>query len=794
MGRAGELQREITALRERLSRLNEASLRINESLDLNVVLRELVESARALTGAGYGGITTLDDDGRLLEFVSSGFTEDEYHQVLSLPDGQRVFEYLSAVPEPLRTPDLLEHVRSRGFSGGVVLMKTFLGAPIRHRDRQVAHFYLGDKDGGLEFTGDDEEALTMLASQAAAAIANLQRRRHEQRARADLETLIDSSPVGVVVFDARSGQVASQNREAARIAHRLSTVDRAPEQVLDVLAVRRADGSEIDLGEMSLVQALGVGETVRAEEMVLQVPGGRPVTILVNATPIRSKGGYLESVVVTLQDLTPLEELERLRAEFLAMVSHELTAPLTSIKGSATTLLGAADSLDAAELLQFHRIIDQQADHMQQLLKDLQDVARIETGTLSVAPEAVDAAVLVDQARKASLIGGGRNNIHIDLAPDLPPVAADRPRVVQVLGRLLSNAARHSPETSPISLSATLEGAHVAFSVADEGMGMPAELLPHLFRKHSRLGGDDRSGIAASGLGLAICKGIVEAHGGRIRAESDGPGTGARFTFTVPALAESAHPASRGSPTFARSRRMGPGGRRVLALDNDPEMLRYVRETLMAAGYVPIVTADPEGLGRLIVEEKPDLVLLDLTLPGPDGMDLMERLPELTHIPVIFLSGYGGDQILARALGAGADDYIVKPFSPTELVARIETVLRRRTAPEGSRPSKRYSLGNLNIDYTHRQVTVADRPVRLTDKEYRLLVELAVNAGRALTHDYLLRQVWGPGYSRQAGLVRTVVKNLRRKLGDEAGSPTYIFTEQRVGYRMAGAGPRPEEA
>lgn len=793
MGRARELQREVTALRERLSRLNEASLRINESLDLNVVLRELVESARALTGAGYGGLTTLDDDGGMLEFVSSGFTEDEYHQVLSLPDGQQIFEYLSAVPEPLRTPDLLEHVRSRGFCGGVVLTKTFLGTPIRLGDRRLAHFYLGEKDGGLRFTADDEDALTMLASQAAAAIANLQRRRHEQRARADLETLIDSSPVGVVVFNARTGQVASQNREAARIAQRLSTGDRAPTQVLDVLSVRRADGTEIDLGKMPLVQALS-GETVRAEEMVLQVPGGRPVTILVNATPIRSKEGELESVVVTLQDLTPLEELERLRAEFLGMVSHELTAPLTSIKGSATTLLSGADSLDAAELVQFHRIIDQQADHMQQLLKDLQDVARIETGTLSVAPEPVDAAVLVDQARDASLIRGGRNNIHIDLAPDLPPVAADRPRVVQVLGKLLSNAARHSPETSPIRLSASLEGAHVAFSVADEGMGMPAELLPHLFRKHSRLGGDDRSGIAGSGLGLAICRGIVEAHGGRIRAESGGPGTGARFTFTVPALEESAHP-SRGLPTFGRRQRTVPGGRRVLALDSDPEMLRYVRDTLMAAGYVPIVTADPEGLGRLIVEEKPDLVLLDLTLPGPDGIDLMERLPELADVPVIFLSAYGGDQILARALGAGADDYIVKPFSPTELVARIETVLRRRAAPEGSRPSRGYSLGALNIDYTHRRVTVADRPVRLTDKEYRLLVELSVNAGRALTHDYLLRQVWGPGYSRQAGLVRTVVKNLRRKLADDAGSPTYIFTEQRVGYRMpTGERPRPEEA
>ena len=276
---------------------------------------------------------------------------------------------------------------------------------------------------------------------------------------------------------------------------------------------------------------------MRAEEIVIQVPDGRSVTTLVNATPIRSGEGELESVIVTLQDMTPLEELERLRAEFLAMVSHELRMPLTSIKGSAATVLGASTSLDPAEIVQFFRIIDAQADHMYDLIGGLLDVARIETGALPVAPGPADLADLVDEAKSAFLSGGGRNNLRIDLPPDLPFVMADRRRIVQVLGNLLSNAARYSSEGFPIRVSAVRDGVHVAVSVADEGRGVSADLLPHLFRKFSRIDGEERgSGIAGSGLGLAICKGIVEAHGGRIWAESDGAGLGARFTFTLPAV------------------------------------------------------------------------------------------------------------------------------------------------------------------------------------------------------------------------------------------------------------------
>ena len=339
-------------------------------------------------------------------------------------------------------------------------------------------------------------------------IANARRHREERRARTGLETLVNTTPVGVLVFDAKTGGVTSVNREARRIVNDLCAPGGSAEQLLEVLTFRRADGREVSLEEFPLSQGLSTGETVRAEEIVLQAPDGRSVTTLINATSIRSDEGEVESVVVTMQDMTPMEEMERLRAEFLGMVSHELRTPLTSIKGSAATLTEAASDLDPAEMLQFFRIIGEQADYMRDLIGDLLDVARIETGELSVAPAPADVATLVDEARSRFQSGGGRNNLRIDLSPEPPLVMADRLRIVQALGNPLSNAARDSPQASVIRMSAVREGIHVAVSVADEGRGVEAERLPHLFRKFTRIDGDDRgSGVPGSAWALPSARG-----------------------------------------------------------------------------------------------------------------------------------------------------------------------------------------------------------------------------------------------------------------------------------------------
>ena len=191
-----------------------------------------------------------------------------------------------------------------------------------------------------------------------------------------------------------------------------------------------------------------------------------------------------------------------------------------------------------------------------------------------------------------------------------------------------------------------------------------------------------------------------------------------------------------------------------------------------------------------MAEEPPRLVLLDLVLPGSDDIELMQQIRETADVPVIFLSAYGQDEVVARAFDLGAADYVVKPFSPTELAARIRAALRKRAAPELAEPSRPYVRGELTVDYALRRVTVAGNPVALTIIEYRMLVELSANAGRPLTHERLLQRVWGPDKGEDSGPVRNIVRRLRRKLSDDPGNPAYIFAEPSVGYRMPeGEGP-----
>ena len=679
-------RREAAASRERLSRLNEASRRINENLDLDVVLQGVLDSARALTEAHYGVIALFDPEGQVEHFFTSGLTADESTQLTMLPAGPELFGHLREA-ERLRVPDVHVYTRELGLPEIALPMQSsptlpFLTAPVVHHGQRLGAIYLAGRDEGEAFSAEDQDVFETFVSPASMVIASA-RRYDERRARLDMETLFETTPVAVAVFDARAGRPVSINREMVRLLRGLLPLDEELGRLLEVLSIHRADGRVLSLDGGATAEWMTRGETVRVEEVKLTVPDGRSVSALMNATPIRIESGVIDTYIVTLQDTTPLQELERLRAEFLAMVSHELRTPLTSIKGSITTLLDPSSALNAAEQFQFHRIIDAQTDRMRVLISDLLDAARIETGTLSTAPEPTDVAFLVGEASDAFRSSGGQQELRLQFPSDIPWVMADRPRTVQVLSNLLTNAGRHSHESSPIGVTVARSGIHVSVSVSDEGRGIPAERLPHLFKKFSRLDNEDRGGN--TGLGLAICKGIVEAQGGRIWAESDGPSLGARFTFTVPAV-EDTHL----SPRPRTGRRSTPFPEQaavaeripILVVGEEPQALRYTLDALVKSGFAPTVTGDPDEALHLM-EQEPQLVLLDLTPPGTDGVKLIQEIQKVHDVPVIFLSAHGLDELVGTAFDAGAADYVMKPFSPTELAARIRVALRHREPASG---------------------------------------------------------------------------------------------------------------
>ena len=770
---------DIPAAGERISALCSAMLRMGATLDLGGVLQEVVDSARALTSARYGIIVTVDEAGEAVDYVTSGFTAEEARAFAEWPDGPRLFAHWTVQPAPLRIRDLPAYVRELGFSAELMVSDTMLAMPMRHRGERVGSFFIAEAPDAPGFTAEDEEVLALFAAQAAAAIVHARAMRDERRAHADLEALIETSPVGVAVLDVDTG-LPSFNREARRIVGALFEPGFPPEQALRALTCRFADGREFALYGKPFVAALGSAVTMRAEEIELRVADGRSVRTLINVTPIRSPEGRITSIVTTLQDLAPIDELERQRSEFLAMVGDELRTPLAAIKGSTAAALGGARTPSRAEVTQYLRIVDAQADQMQGLIADLLDAGRIESGTLSVHPEPTELAALVNAARGAFVSRGARHAVAIDLPEELPPVMADRERIAQVIGNLLANAARHSPESAPIFVEAERDGPHVAVSVHDQGRGVAPELLGRLFSKHAALP-QSGSGAAAGtiGLGLAICKGLVEAHGGRIRAESAGPGLGTRFTFTLPV----AEGAERSEPTRVQPSPVGDARATLLVVDDDPRTLRLMRHALTESGYAVVDTGDPGKVAELVRAERPRLVLLDLVLPDADGIELMERIPELSDLPVIIVSGHGRDETIARAFERGAADYIVKPFSPTELTARVGAALRARAGVEP------FAVGGLVVDYANRRVAVNGREVALTATEYELLRILSVSAPRPVSAGSLLRQAWGGRIGADATddtqRVRAFVRKLRRKLGDDGSRPRLILNQRGVGYRMA---------
>ena len=222
-------------------------------------------------------------------------------------------------------------------------------------------------------------------------------------------------------------------------------------------------------------------------------------------------------------------------------------------------------------------------------------------------------------------------------------------------------------------------------------------------------------------------------------------------------------------------------GLRVLVVDDERAIRRYLHAALNAQGYTIYEAASGREAMTAVVADRPDLIVLDLGLPDLDGVEVTRQLREWTTIPIIILSVREQESDKVAALDAGADDYLTKPFSSGELMARIRVALRR-SRQATSTPV--FESGGLKVDLSRRSILVDGREISLTPTEYDLLRLLVQNAGKVLTHRQLLRQVWGGAYETEAHLLRVNMSNLRRKIEPDPTRPRYILTEPGVGYRL----------
>jgi two-component system KDP operon response regulator KdpE len=221
---------------------------------------------------------------------------------------------------------------------------------------------------------------------------------------------------------------------------------------------------------------------------------------------------------------------------------------------------------------------------------------------------------------------------------------------------------------------------------------------------------------------------------------------------------------------------------RVLVVDDEMSYIRAVEINLEARGYQVLSAQDGQTAIDVVANEEPDIVLLDLRMPGMDGFEVCRRIRDFTMVPVIMLTALAEDADKVRGLDTGADDYITKPFSAEELVARVQAVLRRVELSERSKPQSSFQAGDLRVDFIRKRVFAHDREVHLTPTEYRLLYTLIQQPGQVLATRYLLENVWGSGYAGEHRLLRQAIHRLRRKIEDDPRNPQYIQNRPGLGY------------
>jgi two-component system KDP operon response regulator KdpE len=228
---------------------------------------------------------------------------------------------------------------------------------------------------------------------------------------------------------------------------------------------------------------------------------------------------------------------------------------------------------------------------------------------------------------------------------------------------------------------------------------------------------------------------------------------------------------------------MSAGDIRVLLIEDDPGILRFLRNTLRVQGYDVVEATNGRDGIALVRPAKPELVILDLGLPDMDGMDVIREVRTLSPVPILVLSSRSDEHGKVMALDLGADDYVCKPFGVDELIARMRAALRHRLASEGSLPT--FNSGGLGVDLMRRDVTVDGIKIKLSKKEYEILRELVVHAGKVITHRHLLRVAWGTETGVDVQYLRVYIRQLRQKIEPTPAQPRYILTEPGVGYRLS---------
>ena len=378
----------------------------------------------------------------------------------------------------------------------------------------------------------------------------------------------------------------------------------------------------------------------------------------------------------------------RMKDEFLAVLSHELRTPLSAIVGYSRLLRGGLLSEEKAQ--RGLEALDRNAALLTQIVEDVLDVSRIISGKLRLDVQPVDIPLVVHNAIATVQPSADAKQVRVQtvIDPNVGPIAGDRDRLQQVVWNLLSNAVKFTPRGGRVQIRVERVNSHVEIAVADTGVGIAPEFLPHVFERFTQGDGTTTRKAGGLGIGLAIVRHIVEMHGGTVTAASAGDDQGATFRVRLPVMIVHEQPRPGGGE-HPRSERFAPlaslgdlHGVRVLAVDDDPDSLTLLRAVLETAGAdVTTMSAPTEAVEGIRVTQ-PDAVLLDLGMPEIDGYELIRRIRAsndvgVRQVPAAALTAFARAEDRTRALQSGFEMHLAKPVDPGELVAAVATLVRR---------------------------------------------------------------------------------------------------------------------
>lgn len=397
--------------------------------------------------------------------------------------------------------------------------------------------------------------------------------------------------------------------------------------------------------------------------------------------PVRDRRGEVYRVARVTSDITRRREMEGLlraadanKNEFLATLAHELRNPLSPIRNAAA-LLGASGAGAAERQARAREVITRQVDHLAHLVDDLLDVARISEGKIALRKEEVELGSVIAQAIETAgpLIQAREHRIEVVQPEQRIWVEGDPVRLAQSMGNLLHNAAKFTPMGGQIRVEVTLDGDTVRIAVQDNGIGIAEDNLSRIFGMFAQAAVPPDRAPEGLGIGLSLVSRLLEMHGGHLSAASPGIGLGSTFTVELPVLRTTDAQQENTMETVAAGQ--GSGGRRVLLVDDNVDAMEMMAFLLAEMGYEAFTTADASHLEQMALDKQPDVIVLDIGLPGVDGYELARRLkahPQLNTIRLVAHTGYGSPEDRRKALAAGFDAHLVKPAELDDLEKALQ--------------------------------------------------------------------------------------------------------------------------